>query len=145
MYGKYDKFDIKFSHLIPAIIHKLHSAKKTNKKFVEVWGDGLARREFMYAGDFADILIKSIIKFNSLPELMNKGPGYDYSVKEYYSKIAKIIGYEGKFVFNRKKPSGVKRKLVSNKRQKNWGWINFTNLTTGIKKTYEYYNHRIKK
>ena len=73
---------------------------KKNKKFVEIWGDGLLD-EIYVCEDFADILNRSIKKFDSLPELMNVGPGYDFSVKNYYFKIAKIIGYEGKFVFNK--------------------------------------------
>ena len=63
LYGKYDNFDPLRSHLIPAIIHKVHIAKKTNKKNVEIWGDGLSRREFMYAGDFADALLHAIVNF----------------------------------------------------------------------------------
>ncbi|OUU50682.1 MAG: GDP-fucose synthetase [Pelagibacteraceae bacterium TMED65] len=140
MYGKYDKFDPEHSHLIPAIIHKLHIAKQRKAKFVEVWGNGLARREFMFAEDFAEILFKSIIDFNTLPEIMNVGPGYDYTVKQYYVKISKIVGYDGKFIFNKKKPTGVRKKLISNLKLKNWGWNNFASLSKGILKTYAYYN-----
>ena len=139
LYGKYDNFDPLRSHLIPAIIHKVHTAKKTNKKNVEIWGDGLSRREFMYAGDFADALLHAILNFNSLPDIINIGLGHDYSIKQYYLYAAKVIGYKGNFVYDKSKPTGMKRKLVSISKQKKWGWSYKTDLQDGIKKTYEYY------
>ena len=143
LYGKYDKFDLKNSHLIPAIIHKMHDAKKRQKKTVEVWGNGLARREFLYAGDFADALINAVAKFNSLPDVINIGLGHDFTVQEYYEKVAEVVGYNGSFVYNLQKPVGVEKKLVSIERQKKWGWCAKNNLKFGIEETYKYFLKQI--
>ncbi len=78
LFGRFDKFDPRHSHLIPAIIHKIHLAKVNNENTVEIWGDGNARREFMYAGDLADAIFKAITSFDMLPSLMNVGLGGDY-------------------------------------------------------------------
>ena len=139
LYGKFDKFDPENSHLIPGVIHKIHQAKIKKKNIVEVWGDGLAKREFMYAGDFADALFNAIINFDSMPNLMNIGLGKDYTIKDYYLKIAKVIGYKGKFYYNKSKPTGMKRKLVSISKQKKWGWKYKVKLENGIKNAYQYY------
>ncbi len=139
LYGRYDNFNPSNSHLIPAIIHKVYLAKKKEKKSVKIWGDGLSRREFMYSGDFASILIKAIKRFNSLPDVMNVGLGCDQTIKKYYQEVAKVIGYQGVFINDFSKPTGMKRKLVSIALQKNWGWSCYTNLQDGIKKTYDFY------
>jgi len=144
IYGKYDKFDPEFSHLLPAVIYKIHFAKQNRLKSVEIWGDGQARREFMYAGDFADALIKSIEKFDTLPYLMNVGLGYDYSICEYYETVAEVLGYFGSFHYNIKKPVGMKRKVVDVTRLRQWGWTHSNDLKLGIKKTYDYYLNEIK-
>lgn len=139
LYGRHDKFDPKHSHLIPAIIHKVYQAKQTKQPTVEIWGDGAARREFMYAGDFADAMIRSIKEFDSLPALMNIGLGYDYTINEYYKAVANVIGYTGTFVYDASKPVGMARKLVSVERQRAWGWNAQNDLRTGIEKTYNFY------
>jgi GDP-L-fucose synthase len=139
LYGRFDKFDPKHSHLIPAIIHKVHLAKLNNEKIVEIWGDGTARREFMYAGDLADAILRSISNFEGTPYLMNIGLGHDYSINEYYETVAKVVGWKGEFVHDLSKPVGMKQKLVSIERQKNWGWSAVTSLEEGISEAYEYY------
>ncbi|MGZ8261459.1 MAG: NAD-dependent epimerase/dehydratase family protein, partial [Methylotenera sp.] len=75
IYGRNDKFDPAYSHLVPAIIHKVHLAKQSGQKIVEIWGDGTARREFMYAGDLADAIVHAISNFDTLPTYMNVGLG----------------------------------------------------------------------
>ncbi|HWU34260.1 MAG TPA: GDP-L-fucose synthase [Methylovorus sp.] len=139
LYGRHDKFDPAHSHLIPAIIHKVYQAKQKGEKTVEIWGDGTARREFMYAGDLADALIESIHRFDSLPPMMNIGLGYDYSINEYYQATAEVMEYEGGFTHNLSKPVGMMRKLVSVERQERWGWSAGTTLKSGIEKIYQYY------
>jgi GDP-L-fucose synthase len=139
IYGWYDKFDQEHSHLVPAIIHKLHYAKKYGFASVEVWGDGSARREFMYAGDLADAVVKALKSFDSLPSLMNLGLGFDYSVDEYYELAALAVGYSGAFTHDHSKPTGMMRKLVNVDRQRNWGWSPKTGLAAGLEKTYAYY------
>ena len=139
LYGRYDKFDPSNSHLIPAIIHKVYQAKLANQSEVEIWGDGTARREFMYAGDLADVIVRAINEFESLPNLMNLGLGHDYTINKYYQAAAEVLGYKGSFTHNLDKPVGMARKLVDVKLQELWGWSAQCALQEGIKKTYEYY------
>jgi GDP-L-fucose synthase len=139
LYGRYDKFDPKESHLLPAIIHKVYQAKKNNESIVEIWGDGLARREFMYAGDFSDAVIRAVHQFDSLPSYMNVGLGHDYTINNYYQAVADVIGFQGSFVHNLDRPVGMSRKLVNIDRQTSWGWGPKHDLTLGIQKTYEFY------
>jgi GDP-L-fucose synthase len=139
LFGRYDKFDPAHSHLIPAIIHKVHQAKKTGEASVEIWGDGTARREFMYAGDLADAIVRAINEFNTLPVVMNLGLGYDYTINEYYQAAVDVMGYDGSFVHDLSKPVGMARKLVSVKKQEAWGWTAKHDLRTGVEKTYDFY------
>lgn len=139
LYGRHDKFDPVHSHLIPAIIHKVYQAKQAGQTSVEIWGDGTARREFMYAGDLADAMVRAIKGFDSLPALMNVGLGYDYTINEYYQAAADVMGYTGGFSHDLSKPVGMARKLVSVERQKIWGWEAKSRLCEGIEKTYRFY------
>jgi GDP-L-fucose synthase len=139
LFGRFDKFDPKHSHLIPAIIHKVHLAKANQENTVEIWGDGTARREFMYADELAAAVLKGVSAFEVLPSLMNIGLGIDYSINEYYEAVAKVIGWNGKFVHDLSKPVGMKQKLVSTKLQDSWGWKSTTSLEEGIQKTYDFY------
>lgn len=139
IYGRYDKFDPAHSHLIPAIIHKVHQAKQSGQQTVEIWGDGTARREFMYAGDLADALLRAITHFDALPAYMNVGLGHDHTINDYYHAAAQVMGYTGGFVHDTSKPVGMARKLVSVERQKKWGWSARHELRDGIEKTYKYY------
>ena len=145
LFGRHDKFDLKNSHLLPAIIHKIHQAKMHQKKSVEIWGDGTARREFMYAGDLADAILKAANNIHSFPDLMNCGIGNDYSVNEYYRTVAEVIGWEGEFFYDLSKPVGMRQKLCSIERQSVWGWSAPTSLRSAISKTYDFYlNEAIK-
>lgn len=139
IYGRFDKFDPAHSHLVPAIIHKMHQAKVNGEKLVEIWGDGMARREFMYGGDLADAIVRSIKMFDALPATMNVGLGRDYTINEYYEAAAAVMGYTGGFKHDLGKPVGMARKLVSVERQKAWGWNAQYTLREGIEKTYSYY------
>jgi GDP-L-fucose synthase len=139
LYGRHDKFDPAHSHLIPAIIHKVHQAKQNGQTTVEIWGDGTARREFMYAGDLADALVQAVKTFDSLPPMMNVGLGHDHTINEYYQAAADVMGYSGSFVHDTTKPVGMARKLVNVARQEAWGWRAGSDLRTGIEKTYDFY------
>lgn len=142
LYGEHDKFDPKHSHLIAAIIHKMHMAKITESPQVELWGDGSVRREFMYASDLADAVFHAIQDMRALPELMNVGLGYDFSILEYYEKVASIVGWKGHFEFDLTKPVGMKQKLCDVSALENWGWTAPTSLQDGLAKTYKFYLER---
>ena len=139
LYGRFDKFDPKKSHLLPAIIHKIHHAKITDKQSVEIWGDGSARREFMYVEDLADAIYFAMESILDIPDLMNIGVGTDYTIKEYYESVAKVIGWQGEFVFDHSKPTGMAQKLSDTNLQSKWGWQPKTTLKEGIRLTYKYY------
>lgn len=139
LYGSHDKFDPRWSHMIPAVIHKLHLAKMNNESSVEIWGSGEARREFLFAGDLANAVYKAIDNFDAMPSLMNVGLGHDYSVNEYYQIAAKVIGYSGGFHHDLSKPVGMQRKLSSISKAVEWGWTPAYTLEEGLGKTYQYY------
>jgi GDP-L-fucose synthase len=139
IYGRHDKFDPKHSHMVPAVIHKIHQAKLSGASEVEIWGSGNARREFMYAGDLADCMWKAIQSFDTLPSILNVGLGVDLSILDYYLAIARVVGYSGAFIHDLTKPEGMAQKLVSTKKLEQWGWFATTKLDDGIKKTYQFY------
>jgi GDP-L-fucose synthase len=139
LYGRHDKFDPKHSHMVPAIIHKLHQAKVAGVQEVDIWGDGTARREFMYAGDLADCLWRTLDHFQELPTLMNVGLGRDLAVNDYYRVAAEVVGYQGKFVHDLTKPVGMKQKLVDVSRASAWGWQAKTSIEEGLRLTYQHY------
>jgi GDP-L-fucose synthase len=139
LYGKYDKFDPKNSHMIPAVIRKIHEAKELGSAEIDVWGDGLARREFMYAADLANFIFYAIPNFKEMPQNINVGLGKDYSINEYYKSIANIIGFKGSFVHDLTKPIGMKQKLIDDTRLKTFGWSSKTSLQEGLTKTFEFY------
>jgi len=143
LYGKYDKFDPKHSHMVPAVIRKIYEAKKNNIDEVEIWGDGLSRREFMYAGDLADFVYYALAHFDKMPQNLNVGLGRDYTINEYYQVIAKVIGYEGTFTHDLSKPMGMKKKMIDNTLLTAFGWQPKTSLEDGIKQTLEYFKNTI--
>jgi GDP-L-fucose synthase len=142
LYGKYDKFDPLFSHMIPGVIDRLHKAKNEQVPSVAIWGDGTVRREFMYAEDLALMIWEIVAQFDNTPNVMNLGLGEDYSILEYYKIIAKVVGFEGEFTFDTSKPTGMKQKLVDNSLQQKMGLKAKHSLEEGISKTYQFYlNH----
>lgn len=139
LFGLYDHFDPQNSHLIPAVILKIHKAVESRQQEIDVWGDGTARREFMFAEDLMDCMFKCIADFDSVPDLMNVGLGFDYSITEYYQAIAEVIGYKGQFKYDISKPTGMKQKLVDVSKVNTWGWKSKTSLKDGVAKTYDYF------
>jgi GDP-L-fucose synthase len=139
LYGRYDKYDPRHSHLIPSVIRKLDDAKSEGKKTVDIWGDGTARREFMCAGDLADLVFFAIDRFEEMPQNLNVGLGRDYSITEYYEAVALVIGFDGRFEHDLSKPVGMKQKLVDVKKLTDFGWHYKTQLIDGISKAYNFY------
>ena len=144
LYGKYDNFHPVRSHMIPAVIRKVHEATKTNN-IVEIWGTGEVRREFMFVEDLIDFITWSLDNYNQLPSMINVGLGHDFSIKEYYESIAEVIGYKGEFTYDLSKPEGMNRKLCSIQKQNQLGWTPKHSLKQGLEKTYQFYlkNHAI--
>jgi len=143
LYGRFDKFDPKHSHLIPAVIKKLADAKLKGETQVDIWGDGLARREFMYAADLADFIFYAITKFETMPQNINVGLGHDYTINEYYQAIAEVTRFTGEFVHDLSKPVGMKKKLIDDTKLKGFGWHHQTMLSDGLKKTYDFYLNEV--
>lgn len=139
LFGKHDKFDPKNSHLVPAIIHKVHQAQQSGDATVEIWGDGTARREFMYAEDLVDAIFRAADSLEELPDLINIGVGDDKSINDFYQVVAEVIGWKGDFTHDLSKPAGMARKLSDTSRQQAWGWAPQTSLEEGIAKTYQHY------
>jgi GDP-L-fucose synthase len=143
IYGRHDQFDPFRSHMIPSAILKTHKALMDDRSTVEIWGDGLSRREFMYAGDLADFIVFAIKSFSELPTLLNVGLGVDYSINEYYAVIAEVVGFKGEFVHDLSKPTGMKQKVVDISAQRALGWRPTTELARGIQETYDFMREAI--
>jgi GDP-L-fucose synthase len=139
LFGPYDKFDPARSHLLPAIIKKIHDAKASNAPTVEIWGDGTARREFMYSGDLADGIWFAVENFDAVPTVMNIGPGFDHSINHFYEEAARVLGWEGEFTHDLSRPVGMKRKLMDISKQTELGWKPKTPLAESLLATYKYY------
>ncbi len=142
LYGRHDSFDAATSHMVPAVIAKLHEAQATGRDTVDIWGDGTARREFMYAGDLADAVLRAAADMDALPDLMNVGVGHDHSVNDYYRAAADVIGWTGNFTHDLSKPTGMQQKLCDTTRQTVWGWTPQTDLRAGIAATYQFFLER---
>lgn len=142
LYGRWDKFAPEHSHMIPAVIRKLYLAVRDGAGEVDIWGDGTARREFMYAGDLADCMHRAGKDFGARPPLMSVGAGEDHSVDDCYGAVAAAVGYTGKFTHDVTKPAGMARKLVDVSRMNAWGWKPATTLKDGIAATYEFFKSK---
>ena len=138
LYGYNDNFNLKSSHVLPALIRKFHEAKINKKKSVEIWGTGKATREFMFVDDLASA-IKFLISKKFKMDVINVGSGEEISIKKLAEKIKSIIGYDGKIIFNTKYPDGTPRRVVSSKKINQLGWKSKIKLNDGIKLTYTYF------
>lgn len=150
LYGPFDNFDLETSHVIPALIRKFHEAKINKNEYVEVWGTGNVRREFLYVNDLADALFFILNNINSEDIYsqnithLNIGVGEDLTIKELTSIIKDITGFRGEIVYDTTKPDGTPRKLLDVTRINKYGWKFSTSLTEGIKLTYEWFLKNIK-
>lgn len=151
LYGINDSYHDEDSHVIPALLQRLHYAKKLKKKIVKVWGSGKAKRDFLYVDDLADACVylmniskKKFYKKNIYRNShINIGSGKEISIKSLVKKISKIIGYKGKIIFDHTKPDGTLRKILNNKKLKEIGWKPKTSLTEGLKISYEDFQKKI--
>jgi GDP-L-fucose synthase len=140
LYGPGDNFSPAHSHLIASIIRKIDEAKREGAESVEIWGDGSARREFLYAEDLADWIVShGIERINDLPQYLNLGFGRDHSVREYYAMAAAVMGYEGEFRYDLDRPIGMRQKLMDSSRARAFGWAPGTSIEDGLARTYHSY------
>ena len=140
LYGPNDNYENNKSHLLASIIKKVHRAKNKKKKYIEVWGNGKVKREFLYVDDLAIFVTKLIKKSSELPVLMNVGYGKDFSVTTFYKKVMSAYKYNVKLKYDHSKPIGVNRKLIDSKiAREKYGFKINTKLERGIVKTINYY------
>ena len=153
LYGPGDNYDLNNSHVLPALLRKVHEAKMQNKSEVVVWGSGAPKREFLYSDEMADAcvyLLEHIEKglpdlFNDVrPPLVNIGYGEDLTIRELAETITDVVGYKGKLVFDTSKPDGTMRKLLDVSRMQSLGWKASTSLRKGIAMTYQSYLDTLK-
>ena len=146
LYGSNDNFDLQTSHVLPALIRKFHEAKENKTDFVEVWGSGKPKREFLYVDDVADacvFLLQNVDAQQLYDDMkishINIGCGVDLTIAELSNKIAKIVEYNGKIKFDTSQPDGTPQKLLDVSRLKNLGWQPSISLEEGIKLAYGWY------
>jgi GDP-L-fucose synthase len=140
LYGPNDNYDLTNSHVLPALIRKIHTAKKSGAKSVEIWGSGSPLREFLHVDDLANGLIFLMNTYDEEP-ILNIGSGEEISILNLAKLIQEIVGYEGALVFDASKPDGTPRKLLDNGKIESLGWKPSIQLREGIKATYLSIDH----
>lgn len=138
LYGPGDNFDLASSHVLAALLRKIHEAKTTRSPLVEIWGTGTPRREFLHVDDLADAALFALRHYEGEGHL-NVGVGKDISIRELADLIARVVGWQGEFVFNTEMPDGTPRKLLDVAKMAALGWRARTPLETGIADTYEWF------
>ncbi len=142
LYGPNDNFDLKSSHVLPALIRKFHEAKENNSDKVEVWGTGTPLREFLYVDDMADACVFLMENYDG-EEHVNIGTGEEVSIRELAETIKEVVGFNGELVFNTSMPDGTPRKLTTVEKLHGLGWRHKVSLNQGVKMAYgwfvEYY------
>jgi GDP-L-fucose synthase len=136
LYGNNDNYDLQNSHVLPALIRKMHEAKQNNDKFVTVWGTGNPLREFLHADDMADACVYLMQNYNE-KGFVNIGSGEEIAIKELAYLIKDIVGFEGEIQFDTTKPDGTPRKLTDTTRLNNLGWKHKIQLKAGIQEVYQ--------
>lgn len=136
LYGPNDNYDLKNSHVLPALLRKFHTAKMENSPSVEIWGSGSPLREFLHADDLAAACYYLMQHYNE-PGLVNIGVGHDISIKDLALLIKKIVGYSGDLRFDSSKPDGTPRKLMDVSKLHAFGWKHTIELEDGIAAVYK--------
>lgn len=138
LYGQNDNFDLKHSHVLPALIRRFHEAKAEKRSHVTLWGTGSAYREFMYVDDMADACVFLMENYDG-SEIINIGTGKDLTIKELAHLIKDAVGYKGEIEWDSTKPDGTPKKQLDVSRLFKLGWKPKISLKQGIKKTYKWY------
>lgn len=145
LYGPNDHFDPGRSHLLAAIIEKVHAARFNHRDTVEMWGDGSARREFTFVDDVAKFLVSALDHLEEFPDTLNLGLGTDYSVLNYYEMVSNAMNYQGTICADLTKPTGMKSKLMNITKAQKFGWDPQTPVESGIEMTITWYESNLRK
>lgn len=138
LYGPNDNFDLASSHVLPALMRKIHDAKATGATSVTIWGSGTPRREFLHTDDLADACL-FLLQNVSEPGPINVGTGVDVTITELAELIADVVGYEGTFEYDTSKPDGTPRKLMDVSKLSELGWTAKISLREGLEQTYAWF------
>lgn len=138
LYGPNDNFDLKSSHVMPALIRKFHEAKVNNEETVEVWGTGTPLREFLYVDDMADACVFLMENYDG-EQHVNIGTGVEVSIRELAETVRDVVGFNGELVFNTDMPDGTPRKLTTVEKLNNLGWKHKIELREGIESAYSWF------
>lgn len=140
LYGPNDNYHPEHSHVLPALIRRFHEAKEQGLDSVTCWGDGSPLREFLYVDDLANLCV-FLMNHYSGNETVNAGSGKELTIKELTEKVARIVGYEGKIMWDTTRPNGTPRKLLDVSKAKAMGWEAKVELDEGIRLAYEDFLH----
>lgn len=138
LYGPHDNFDLHSSHVLPALIRKVHEAKLRGENTVVVWGTGTPRREFLHVDDLADACLFLLDRYDS-PEIVNIGCGEDVTIRELAETVCEVVGFRGDLVFDTSKPDGTPRKLLDMRKLFGLGWRPAIALRDGIGNAYKWF------
>ena len=138
LYGPGDNFDLRTSHVLPALVRKFHEAKVSGAASVTVWGTGTPRREFLHVDDLADACVFLMLKYDS-EEIINVGTGEDLTIAELAGLVKEVTGYGGEIVYDGSRPDGPPRKLLEVSRLRGLGWRPAIGLREGVSRTYRWY------
>ena len=137
LYGLHDNFDLDTAHLLPALLHKAHLAKREGRRGLAVWGSGRPLREWLHVDDLAGACLM-LMENDAEPGVWNVGAGFDLSVAELAQKVMRVVGLEGTLQFDPSKPDGMMRKLLDSARIRALGWRPLMGLEDGIARTYRW-------
>lgn len=144
LYGPGDNYNLQTSHVVPALIRKIHDAQEQARGEVVLWGTGAPRREFLHVDDLASAALFLIERYGS-PEIINVGTGEDVTIADLARMIAEVAGYRGRFVFDSSKPDGTPRKLLDVSRLHALGWRHSITLQAGLRESYDWFREHAAK
>ncbi|MCR4656435.1 MAG: GDP-L-fucose synthase [Lachnospiraceae bacterium] len=142
LYGPHDNYDLKNSHVLPAMIRKFHEAKVSNAEHVTLWGSGKPLREFLYVDDMADACVFLLENYSGLSHV-NIGTGKEVTIKELAEIVKATVGYEGSIVWDASMPDGTPRKLTDVTKLHELGWTHKVELSEGVKLAYDWFRDNI--
>jgi GDP-L-fucose synthase len=138
LYGPYDNFDLETSHVLPALMRKIHNAKVLNSPNVILWGTGTAKREFLHVDDMAAACI-FVMNKEGYKEMVNIGCGKEITIQNVAQLICEVVGYTGKIIYESSKPDGTPRKLLDTTKINQLGWHSQIGLKEGLQQTYQWF------